>query len=90
MEKILNYINGTLTEPLSGNFFNNSGNFFNNINPAEGKPYSLIPDSDKADVTNATVAAKKAFAVWSDTPARERSTILIKIADLIDRDYKNC
>ncbi|HMR55804.1 MAG TPA: aldehyde dehydrogenase [Cyclobacteriaceae bacterium] len=79
MEKILNYINGTLTEPLSGNFFNN-------INPAEGKPYSLIPDSDKADVTNATVAAKKAFAVWSDTPARERSTILIKIADLIDRD----
>lgn len=79
MEKILNYINGTLTEPLSGNFFNN-------INPAEGKPYSLIPDSDKADVTNAAVAAKKAFAVWSDTPARERSTILIKIADLIDRD----
>jgi aminomuconate-semialdehyde/2-hydroxymuconate-6-semialdehyde dehydrogenase len=79
MEKILNYINGTLTEPLSGNFFNN-------INPAEGKPYSLIPDSDKADIDKAATAAKEAFKKWSNTPAKERSAILINIANLIDRD----
>jgi aminomuconate-semialdehyde/2-hydroxymuconate-6-semialdehyde dehydrogenase len=79
MEKILNYINGTLVEPLSGNFFDN-------INPAEGKPYSLVPDSDKEDVVEATTAAKQAFAKWSTTPARERSAVLLKIAELIERD----
>jgi len=79
MEKILNYINGVLTEPVSGNFFNN-------INPAVGKPYSLVPDSDKADVTNAAEAAKLAFPKWSSTSARERSAVLIKIAELIERD----
>lgn len=79
MEKILNYINGVLTEPVNGNFFNN-------INPAEGKPYSLVPDSDLQDVAKATVAAQQAFAKWSVTSAKDRSTILIKIAELIERD----
>jgi aminomuconate-semialdehyde/2-hydroxymuconate-6-semialdehyde dehydrogenase len=79
MEKILNYINGTLAEPISGNFFEN-------INPAEGKPYSLVPDSDKEDVAKATEAAKLAFEKWSTTPARERSAVLLKIAELIERD----
>ena len=78
MEKILNYINGVLTEPVSGKFFNN-------INPAEGKPYSLVPDSDAKDVAKATAAAQQAFAKWS-TSAKDRSAILIKIAELIDRD----
>jgi aminomuconate-semialdehyde/2-hydroxymuconate-6-semialdehyde dehydrogenase len=78
MEKILNYINGVLTEPVSGKFFNN-------INPAEGKSYSLVPDSDAKDVAKATAAAQQAFAKWS-TSAKDRSAILIKIAELIDRD----
>ncbi len=79
MEKILNYIDGVLTEPVGGSFFNN-------INPAEGKPYSLIPDSDSKDVTKAAAAAKQVFERWSNTPAKDRSALLIKIADLIDRD----
>jgi acyl-CoA reductase-like NAD-dependent aldehyde dehydrogenase len=78
MEKILNYINGVLTEPVNGIFFNN-------INPAEGKPYSLVPDSDAEDVAKATAAAQHAFAKWS-TSAKDRSAILIKIAELIERD----
>lgn len=79
MEKILNYINGVLTEPFSGAFLDN-------INPAEGRAYSLIPDSGNKDVNHAVEAARRAFAKWSATPAQERSAILIKIADLIDRD----
>lgn len=79
MEKILNYINGVLTEPFSGNFFDN-------INPAEGKVYSLIPDSGRQDVNQAVEAAKRAFVKWSVIPAQERAAILIKIAELIDRD----
>ncbi|HNU43576.1 MAG: aldehyde dehydrogenase [Bacteroidetes bacterium OLB12] len=79
MEKILNYINGELTNPVSGNFFPT-------INPAIGKPYALVPDSDKPDVTKAVEAARAAFPKWAATPASNRSAILIKIAELIERD----
>ncbi len=79
MQKILNYINGELTQPVSEQYLDN-------YNPAEGKVYSLIPDSDERDVANATKAAKQAFPVWSMMASEQRSSILQKIADLIDRD----
>ncbi|MDL5050889.1 aldehyde dehydrogenase [Oscillatoria amoena NRMC-F 0135] len=81
MQKILNYINGTLVDPVSGNFLEN-------YNPAEGKPYSVVPDSDAADVQQAVDAARTAFAGWSTLPVEKRSAILVKIADLIDRDLE--
>jgi aminomuconate-semialdehyde/2-hydroxymuconate-6-semialdehyde dehydrogenase len=79
MDKIQNYINGKLVEPQSGKYLDN-------INPAEGKVYSLIPDSDAVDVQLAVDAAKKAFKTWSGMPANKRADILNKIAELIDRD----
>jgi len=79
MEKILNYINGKLVEP-------HSGKFLDNYNPAEGKVYSLIPDSDKEDVEEAVKAATEAFPSWSILSTEERMKILLKVADLIDRD----
>ena len=79
MQKILNYINGELTHPVSEQYLDN-------YNPAEGKVYSLIPDSDERDVANATKAAKQAFPEWSTMASERRSSILQKIADLIDRD----
>ncbi|MDX1627358.1 MAG: aldehyde dehydrogenase [Fulvivirga sp.] len=79
MKKIQNYINGELVDPLSGKFIDN-------YNPAEGKVYSQIPDSDKKDVENATEAAKEAFELWSDTSAGERARVMNKIADLIDQN----
>ena len=79
MEKISNYIAGKLVEPVSKNYIDN-------INPAEGKVYSLIPDSDSYDVSLAVEAAKKAFPAWSMMPASKRSDLMIKIAELIDRD----
>jgi aminomuconate-semialdehyde/2-hydroxymuconate-6-semialdehyde dehydrogenase len=50
--------------------------------------YSQVPDSDAADVELAVTAAEKAFPEWSRTPAAERSRILLRIADLIDRDLE--
>ena len=76
MEKILNYIGGKLVEPLSNQYIDN-------YQPATGAVYSLIPDSDEKDVELAVEAAKNAFFSWSNTPASERSAIMIKIADLI-------
>ncbi|MCA0426680.1 MAG: aldehyde dehydrogenase [Bacteroidetes bacterium] len=79
MQKILNYINGELIEPVSGNFLQN-------INPATGACYSLCPDSDDKDVNLAVEAASKAFLGWSNTPASERSRIMLKLAALIEEN----
>jgi aminomuconate-semialdehyde/2-hydroxymuconate-6-semialdehyde dehydrogenase len=79
MQKIQNYINGELTAP-------SSGQYLDNYNPAEGKVYSLIPDSDATDVQHAVDAARQAFPEWSALEVEKRSKILLRIADLIDRD----
>lgn len=79
MQKILNYINGELVAPVGGAYLDN-------YNPAEGKVYSLLPDSDDRDVQLAVDAAKIAFPVWSGMEVEKRSAILQKIAALIERD----
>ncbi len=76
MEKLQNYINGELVAPISGEYFDN-------FEPATGKVYSLIPDSDLADVETATAAAKAAFPIWSRMSIQDRSDILLRIAQLI-------
>ncbi|RMF56884.1 MAG: aldehyde dehydrogenase [Calditrichaeota bacterium] len=79
MEKILNYIDGELHPPIKGNYLEN-------INPSTGTPYSLIPDSDERDVEKAVRAAQRAFAGWSKTPARDRSRLLTRLAQLIEEN----
>ncbi|MBT1702991.1 aldehyde dehydrogenase [Chryseosolibacter indicus] len=79
MEKIQNYINGELVQSISGEYLQN-------INPATGEVYSLIPDSNADDIAEATSSALRAFADWSSMPVEKRSAILLRIADLIDRD----
>lgn len=81
MERILNYIAGELTEPQSGRYLEN-------IEPATGKVYGEIPDSDIQDVELAVQAAEEAFPSWSKTSREERSRILLKIADLIDENLE--
>lgn len=76
MQKLQNYINGTLVAPTGGEYIDN-------YNPATGKVYSLIPDSDERDVEQAVQAAKEAFPLWSAQSNEQRSNILLKIADLI-------
>ena len=78
MIKIHNYINGKLVEP-AGQLY------IDNINPAKGEVYSLIPDSDERDVEAAVSAAAAAFPAWSIMPVAERSAILLKISDLINK-----
>ena len=79
MQKILNYINGNLIEPQIGEFMDN-------INPATGKVYSLCPDSTSEDVELAIQAAKAAFPSWSAKSANDRSEILLRLANLIEKN----
>ena len=79
MEKIKNYINGELVEP-------SSGKYIDNYNPASGKVYSLIPDSNENDINTAVLAAKNAFQIWSKTSKKYRSDLLMRLASRIE-DY---
>ncbi len=80
-EQIQNFIGGQFVAPLTGKYLDN-------IEPATGQVYSQVPDSDASDVAAAVAAAEKAFPAWSRTPAADRSRILLRIADLIERDLE--
>jgi aminomuconate-semialdehyde/2-hydroxymuconate-6-semialdehyde dehydrogenase len=80
-QKIRNFIGGEFVEPISGKYLDN-------IEPATGKVYSLVADSDGRDVERAVDAAEKAFPEWSRTTSQERSRILLRIAGLIERDLE--
>lgn len=81
MITIQNFIGGALVPPVSGNYFDN-------YNPATGKVYSLIPDSDARDVQHAVDVAKAAFPEWSAMPAEDRSRIMMRLAHLIEQHFE--
>ena len=76
-DRILNFIDGEMVEPRSGRFMEN-------IEPATGKPYALLPDSDEADVEAAVAAARRAFPAWERTPVEERCRLLLALAERIE------
>src|SRR5438874_399313 len=79
--RIRNFINGEFVEPIGGKYLDN-------IEPATGKRYSQVADSDAADVDLAVAAAEKAFCDWSKKTAAERSNLLLRIAALVERDLE--
>ena len=81
MQEIKNFINGELVSPINNKYIDN-------YNPATGKVYSLIPDSGAEDVERAYAAAAAAFPTWSVTPKDERAKLLIRIADLIEKNHE--
>jgi len=76
---IKNYINGAFVPP-------SKNEWIDNYNPANGSIYGQIPNSSSTDVENAYEAAKEAFNKWSKTSLEERSRILIKISELLEKN----
>ena len=76
--EILNFIGGAHVPARSGKWLPN-------YEPATGKEYSRIPDSDEADVRAAVEAAQKAAPAWGRVSASERARVLRRIADAITR-----
>ncbi|MCI5082349.1 MAG: aldehyde dehydrogenase [Saprospiraceae bacterium] len=74
-----NYIDGALVPAVSGDYLDN-------VNPATGKVYSYLPDSDNRDVERAVEAAERAFPEWSGSDVRKRFRILTRIADIIEQN----
>ena len=56
------------------------------INPKTEETIIGLPDASPAQVDAAVDAATKAFQAWSRTTPGERSSLLLKLADAIDRD----
>jgi len=79
--QIRNFIDGRFVEPIGGKYLDN-------IEPATGRPYSQVADSEAHDVDLAVAAAEKAFRDWSKKPTAERSRFLLRVAELIERDLE--
>ncbi|MFN3392690.1 MAG: gamma-aminobutyraldehyde dehydrogenase [Meiothermus ruber] len=54
------------------------------LNPATGEVLLKLPEASAEQVKQAVAAAEKAFEAWSQTTPKDRSMMLLKLADKID------
>ncbi len=81
MRRIQHFIDGEFRDPIGGDWLDN-------VDPATANVYSQIAAGDKRDVDAAVHAAAGAWPAWSRTSAEERSRVLLRLADLIERDLE--
>jgi aldehyde dehydrogenase (NAD+) len=75
-------IDGELVEALSGKTFPT-------INPSTGEVIAHLALGEAADVDRAVASARKAFnGPWSKFKPSERQAVLLKLADLVERDFE--
>ncbi len=55
------------------------------LNPATGEVLLKLPEASVEQVKQAVAAAEKAFDAWSQTTPKDRSMMLLKLADKIDQ-----
>ena len=75
--RIQNYIDGQFAAPAKGAYLPN-------VAPATGEVYGEIPDSGAEDVARAIAAAQKAFPLWSNLTAAERSAHMLRVSQRIE------
>jgi len=56
------------------------------FNPARGQLSGRIAHATKTEIDEAILAASKAFSAWSPMPAVQRSRILFRFRDLVERE----
>ena len=74
-----NYINGKFVEPKSGKYFDNTS-------PISNEKICAVARSNEKDVDAALDAAHAAFPSWGKTSITERSNMLLKVADVIEKN----
>jgi NAD-dependent aldehyde dehydrogenases len=62
------------------------GKTFKSYCPANGELLSICAEAGKEEVDLAVKAAWKAFKSWKDVSAEKRSNLLLKIADLVEKN----
>lgn len=75
---------------IDGKWTKGSGNrTITSFNPSNGERLADFVDATHADVDQAVSAAQKAFETWKDLEVVTRSSMLLKIADLIDENKEH-
>jgi aldehyde dehydrogenase (NAD+) len=70
-----------------GSFPPAAGRFYETIDPYTGEPWALVPDAGDEDVDRAVGAARTAFeGEWGAMTGFQRSRLMHRLADLIERD----
>jgi aldehyde dehydrogenase (NAD+) len=65
-----------------------SGRTFQTINPATGKVLAEVAEAGPADIDLAVAAARRAFeGPWSKWKPFDRQAVLLKLADLVDKNF---
>ena len=61
------------------------------VNPADGSIAAVVDEATDADARDAVQAARAAFddGAWPATPVAERAALLMRIADLLQRDRED-
>ncbi|HEY8513913.1 MAG TPA: aldehyde dehydrogenase family protein [Candidatus Binatia bacterium] len=66
-----------------------SGKTFDTVNPATGEVLARVAEGDKEDVDRAVRAARRAFeAGWGQSKPAERSRLLWRVAELIEKNAR--
>jgi acyl-CoA reductase-like NAD-dependent aldehyde dehydrogenase len=72
-------IGGTRSKPSSGLYFQTD-------NPCSGEVWANVARGSQADVDRAVEAARAALPVWNGMRPAERGRLMMRIADLVERD----
>ncbi|MGJ6963753.1 aldehyde dehydrogenase family protein [Streptosporangium sp. G11] len=78
------YLGGTWRDPVAGGHREIRS-------PADGGLVATVSEATRADTEIAIAEARAAFdeGTWASTPERERGALLLRVADLLERDVKN-
>src|SRR5262245_8247299 len=79
MQTYQHFIDGALAAPASNEHFDT-------INPYTGEAWARVAKGGAADVDRAVAAARAAFEGWSAMKPSVRGRLLMRLADLIERD----
>ena len=81
MKTYQHFIDGQYVDPASGRWFDS-------VNPYLGEPWARIPQGCAQDVDRAVAAASRAMreGPWSKMSASGRGKLMIRLADLVDKN----
>ena len=74
---------------INGKFVKGEGALISVLNPATGTEITQVAEASLAQIEQAVSAAASAFSSWKKTTPRDRSTLLLKLADAIESDAES-
>ena len=79
LQDYAHWIDGAWTAPASGETFET-------VNPYTGEPWATLARGDAEDMDRAVAAAKGAFDGWAATTPTARGRLLMRLADIVERE----